>query len=148
MLGELSHHDIENVLKRNYLGRIGCAADGNVYIVPMNYRYENDSVICYSLEGQKIEMMRNNPTVCFEVDEIADTDHWKCVIVHGTFQEITDEQELRVLRPRYNEYRLRRKADLTSTPSHQVSEDNKFIAGQIFFKIKIRNLSGRFENGF
>ena len=37
MLGTLTSSEIENLLKEGYLGRIGCYADGEIYIVPILY---------------------------------------------------------------------------------------------------------------
>lgn len=42
---------------------------------------------------KKIEMMRKNPKVCFEVDDIKNIFSWKSVIAWGTFEEITDIAE-------------------------------------------------------
>ncbi len=150
MLTELNREEIEMVLKKNYLGRIGYTDGLEIYIVPVNYRFENNSIICYSLEGQKVDMMRRHHEVCFQVDEITDTEHWKCVLINGTFEEITDERILSELRPRYHEYRLRKKADLLSSKQgpEQTGEKQKSESPQIFFKINIRQASGRLEEGF
>ena len=42
------------------------------------------------MEGKKIEMMRKNPEVCFQVDAIADLLNWESVICWGKFEEIVD----------------------------------------------------------
>ena len=40
-------------------------------------------------------MMRNNPKVCFQADEMKDMANWKSVITWGNFEEIDDEMERR-----------------------------------------------------
>lgn len=122
MLGKLSEIEIEEILKANTIGRIGCTDATKVYIVPVNYRYETNSVLCYSFEGLKVDMMRHHPSVCFEVDEITNSHHWKCVIIHGVFKEITDEGELSQLKPHYNEYMLRKRARFMPLPDTQGKE--------------------------
>jgi len=148
MLGELNADEISSLLKRNVIGRIGCTDGADVFIMPINYRYEQDSILCYSLEGHKIKLMRKNNSVCFEVDEIASSNDWKCVIVNGIYEEITSEVELKELRPNYTEYMLRRKVSLTSLPAEHSDMPSQFenLSAQVFFRIRFRKLSGRFEN--
>jgi uncharacterized protein len=147
MLSELNENEIQEVLKMNSIGRIGCTDGVNVYIVPINYQYEQNAVLCYSLEGLKIDMMRNHPSVCFEVDEIKNSYQWKCVVVNGVFEEITDEEELDQLRPRYVEYMLRERASLLSLPETENKEpQNKINSDQVFYRIRFEKVSGRFES--
>lgn len=40
-----------------------------------------------------MEMMRKNPKVCFQVDEMKDMGDWKSVIAWGDFEELLDENE-------------------------------------------------------
>ncbi len=89
MLGKLSSVEIDAVLKNNFLGRIGCHDDGKTYVVPINYVYDGKDIIAHSISGMKIQMMRRNPQVCFEVDELTNFTNWKSVIVWGEYQEIT-----------------------------------------------------------
>src|SRR5205809_756868 len=93
MLGKLNENEIEEVLSNNLFGRLGCHDDGKTYVVPVNYVYDGNNIIAHSVWGMKIQMMRNNPQVCFEVDEIVDFTNWKSVIIWGEFQEITDPHE-------------------------------------------------------
>jgi nitroimidazol reductase NimA-like FMN-containing flavoprotein (pyridoxamine 5'-phosphate oxidase superfamily) len=149
MLGELKEDEIQQVLKSNSIGRIGCTDGEHVYITPLNYRLEVNSVLCYSLEGLKIQMMRTHRSVCFEVDVIQNSNNWKCVIINGVFEEITDPQELNLIRPHYTEYMLRKKVSLTAVP-HAETELSKEKAHpeQVFYRIRFQNISGRYESGF
>lgn len=150
MLGELNETEIQEILKTSYVGRIGCTDGVEVYIVPVNYRYEDNNVLCYSLEGLKIAMMRKHSTVCFEVDQIENSFNWKCVIINGVFEEITDTQELSEIRPRYTEYMLRKKVSLTALPGVETKEAAAPQAShdQVFYRIRFKKVTGRFENGF
>ena len=40
---------------------------------------------CHSGEGLKLQMMRANPSVCFEVDRHENLANWQSVIAQGTF---------------------------------------------------------------
>ena len=150
MLGRLSEKEIQEILRGNSIGRIGCTDGANVYIVPVNYRYETNAVLCYSLEGLKIDMMRHHPSVCFEVDEIQNSHHWKCVIINGVYEEITDRDELNRLRPQYIEYMLRKRASLAALPDADPKEiqSNDSHSAQVFYRIRFDKVSGRYESGF
>ena len=87
MLGELSKEEIEEVLKSNVIGRIGCTGNGRIYVVPITYVYDDGYVIGHTKEGMKIEFLRENPECCFEVDEMKGISHWQSVIAWGTFEE-------------------------------------------------------------
>ena len=144
MLGDLDEDEIQEVLSNNAIGRIGYTDGDEVYIVPINYRYEQDAVMCYSLEGHKIKAMRKHPKVCFEVEEIQNSDHWRCVFINGVYEEITDIEELHQIRPRYTEYMIRRRLSRTAVP--QTEGPN--LPAQVFYRIRFNKVSGRFETGF
>ncbi len=150
MLRELNQEENIQFLKKKAIGRIGCTDGENVYVVPTNYRLEENSVICYSLEGLKIEMMRHHPTVCLEVDEIADSNDWTCVVVNGAFEEITDKAELDELRPHYTEYFLRKRTSLAASDTitdKDVQEVQALISDQVFYRIRFNKITGRTYNG-
>jgi len=88
MLGTLTPTEIEAVLHRGIVGRIGCHADGRTYIVPITYAYDSGSIYAHSAEGLKLHMMRANPNVCFEIDQMDDLANWKSVIAWGRFEEL------------------------------------------------------------
>jgi len=53
--------------------RLGMVQDGNPYIVPMNYgySYEDERLVLYfhgANEGRKLDVLRANNRVCFEMD--------------------------------------------------------------------------------
>lgn len=144
MLGELSEEEIQQVLGANSIGRIGYTDGDELFIIPVHYRYEKKSVLCYSLEGHKIEMMRRHPAVCFQVEEIHNADQWKCVLIHGIYEEIRDREELQQLRPQYTEYFIRRRLSRTAAPETAATE----LPEQVFYRIHFKKMTGRFETGF
>jgi uncharacterized protein len=88
MLGSLTKSQIDHVLDSQVLGRIGCFADGKVFIVPITYVFDGDYIYAHSKEGMKIKMMRKNPKVCFEVDVVDNMANWRSVIVWGEYEEL------------------------------------------------------------
>ena len=150
MLAELTQSEIEEVLTNNYIGRIGCRDDESVYIVPVNYQYKPGYVQCYSLVGEKILMMRRQPDVCFEVEEVKDNSHWTTIICWGRYEEITDESELALLRPAYTEYMLRMRASLSALPPDEHTRTQPTgaeLSAPVIYRIRLTKYSGRFERG-
>lgn len=84
---------IENLISDNIVGRLGCHADGETYVVPVSYAYHGGYIYIRSFEGLKISMMRKNPEVCFQIDKIKDMADWKSVILWGTYEELTKEED-------------------------------------------------------
>ncbi len=60
---------IEEILGRATVCRLGLCRDGVPYVVPLNFGYERNCLYFHSApEGRKIETIKANPNVCFEVD--------------------------------------------------------------------------------
>jgi nitroimidazol reductase NimA-like FMN-containing flavoprotein (pyridoxamine 5'-phosphate oxidase superfamily) len=150
MLGNLTDTEIEDLLKRQVIGRIACHADGVTYIVPTNYLYNGTHIISHSAAGKKIEMMRKNPDVCFEVEDIQSVFRWQTVIAWGKYEEITEPKE----RDRAMQGLIHKIMPLVSDPAdhpfHGIAVDEFDIETKIeliLFKITLNNKTGRFESG-
>jgi uncharacterized protein len=92
---ELPAEQIEALLRTAIVGRIACcghgaAGDGRPYLVPLAYGYDGDAVYAHSGPGRKLDFMRAEPRVTFEVDQAVAPDRWRSVIAEGTFEEIDD----------------------------------------------------------
>ena len=148
MLGQLDDNHIEKVLHSQVLGRIGCHANGITYIVPVCYAYDGVCIYARSSEGLKIELMRQNPKVCFEVENIEDLANWKTVILWGEFEEITAAKErkdaLQVFMNRHMPMVSGEMSRFTSNWPFQ-SDDMEEVTG-VIYKINIEKKTGRFEN--
>src|SRR5689334_2847576 len=88
MIGELAPSEIERVLHEQVIGRIGCHADGRTYVVPTTYAYVDGAIVCHTGDGQKTRMMRENPDVCFEVEDLEQLPSWSSVIAYGKYEEL------------------------------------------------------------
>lgn len=149
MLGKLEQPEIEALLSRQVTGRLGCHAQGTTYIVPVNYVYKNGVIYAHSGPGKKIEMMRNNPKVCFEVDDIKNIFSWKSVIAWGTFEEITDIQEQEQTMQSLIHRIMPLMEHSTDHPSHGITANEYDIGDKIdliLYKIRIDKVTGRFEH--
>ena len=64
---------IRNILDSAKVLRLGIAVDNEPYIIPLNYGYtlENGELKLYlhsAVQGNKLDLLRKNPNVCFELD--------------------------------------------------------------------------------
>jgi nitroimidazol reductase NimA-like FMN-containing flavoprotein (pyridoxamine 5'-phosphate oxidase superfamily) len=97
--------EIEKILARADVGRLGLMADDEPYVVPLNFAYSSGCIYFHTgLEGRKMEIIQKNPRVCFEVDEQVEivineqaclsTAYYYSVIAWGTARllEETDEK--------------------------------------------------------
>ncbi len=98
IIRELPTEEIEALLRTAIVGRIACcghgvAGDGRPYLVPLAYGYDGVAVYAHSGPGHKLDLMRAEPRVTFEVDEAIASDRWRSVIAEGTFEEIDDPRQ-------------------------------------------------------
>lgn len=93
MLSELTPNVIEYMLVNQYFGRIGCAAENRILIEPVMYYYDGHSCL-YGLTrpGAKTQLLRKNPNVAFEIDELVSKDSWRSVVVEGVYEELANEE--------------------------------------------------------
>ena len=88
MIEELDEREIDAFLRRQLVGRVGCHAGGQTYVVPVIYVWDGACVYVQSVEGRKTRIMRTNPDVCFEVDEYEPDGSWRSVILEGVYEEL------------------------------------------------------------
>lgn len=149
MQGELTHEQIENVLRSELTGRIACHAEGRTYVVPVSYAYDGENIYVHSGSGLKIRMMRENPSVCFEVEQIDDLANWRTVLGWGTFEELEGPEELRArkrLTERFGPFVTSETARPSTGPrSAEESPDESGAKRSIFYRIHLDEKTGRFE---
>ena len=148
MLGQLSETEIEDLLKSQYVGRVGCYSGGVTYVVPVNYFYDGNCIYSHAGEGTKIRMMRENPEVCFEVDRIETIVSWQCVITWGRFEEITGFEEKQQVMQRLTNRVMPLITNDNGHPSHGITaaaSDVGDIVELVLYKINLKTKTGRFE---
>lgn len=149
MTGELNQNEINNILCSQAVGRIACCDGKHPYIVPVVYSYDGSSIFAQTYEGKKLEMMRKNPNVCFQVDVSNDIFNWQSVLVFGQFEEIIGEKVELIRDTHFSKVMPL----MTGSSIHQHEHDegkghelkeNTRIK-PIMFRIIINEKSGRFE---
>ena len=91
---EMSREEIDQFLTCARIGRLGILLEGGPYVIPMGFAYDGKEVFFHTCcKGMKIEALRKDPRVCFEVDEaLSDATMSKSVMVFGTAELIEDEK--------------------------------------------------------
>lgn len=148
MLGKLNDQEIEEVLSRQFVGRIGCHADNTTYIVPISFAYDGVYVYGHTFEGMKINIMRKSPEVCFEVDEMKDMANWKSVIAWGTFEELKEQNDLKAGLKHLSDRVLPFISSETThlSPLWPFSANDPGSIKGIIFRIHLKKKTGRFED--
>ena len=147
MLGKLTSPEIEKLLRKEVVGRLGCSDGKQVYVVPISYHYDGEYVYCHTHEGLKIEIMRKNPVVGFEVDRMQNMGNWQSVVAHGRFEELTDLE----LRKNALQKLHERVLPVVSSETTHLSPDWPFAPVElnkiqgVTFRIRLEEKSGRFE---
>ncbi len=91
MQGALTNAEMDELLTTEIFGHLGCSDHGKPYIVPMAYVYRDNALYGQTTEGRKVEMLRGNPLVCFQVEQLKEQ-QWRSVICWGKFEELAFEE--------------------------------------------------------
>lgn len=149
MIGILGPMQIEEVLSKQLIGRIACCNDGVPYVVPISYAYDGKDLYFHTREGKKVQMMRANPQVCFQVDHMHTMADWESVIAWGTFEEVAGKEE----REHALKLLIARALPLISSVTTHFGKTWPFMQEPlseniqgVLFRIRIKEKSGRFEN--
>ena len=93
---DMAPAEMHALLERESFGHLGCARDGRPYVLPMNYAYDGKELFFFTTEGMKTQFIEANPQVCFQVEEITDSTHWRSVMVIGKAEQITEKEEMQL----------------------------------------------------
>ena len=143
MMGTLTPAEIEDTLRQELVGRIGCHADGRTYVVPISFAYDGASIYGHSYEGLKIQMMRQNPEVCFEVDHADNLSSWRSVIAWGHYEELHGDEAMHALRLLMARFLPIIQAS-GAAPTHGAAPQHG-APGAVVFRLRLIEKTGRCE---
>lgn len=64
-------HQIEKILQESQICRLAMVDEDKPYMVPLNYGYREGCLFLHCAnKGRKIDLIKKNPHVCFEVDQL------------------------------------------------------------------------------
>ncbi len=147
MIGQLTINQIANVLSSQVLGRLACTDGKHPYIVPVTYAYDGNYLYGQTNEGFKLQILRKNPNICFEVDMMTDMAHWQSVLVFGKFEELDGEEAEKAKEILFSRVFSLMTSSTIHNHEHEVSAeiDDSNRIKQVMYRIKIEKLTGRFE---
>jgi len=132
----LSEEDVRELLRAAKIGRLGCIDNGEPYVVPINYVFEDSTVYSHSLPGRKIDALRTQPLACLQVDSIEDDFNWRSVLAYGNFEEVRVPSERRsILQKLLSRFPL-------LTPVESVMAHDASAPDSIVFRIRINRMTG------
>ncbi len=136
---ELSNAEIIDILGRVGYGHLGCARDNKPYVVPVHYAFADGEIFIYTTEGKKFEIIKSNPNVCLQVEEVTDNQHWQSVVIEGVADQITDEDE------RAKAFKLVIEANPTLTPAVSVRWIDDMVREniEVIYRVTPTETSGR-----
>ena len=81
---ELTRSDALALLDNHQVGRLAFTFHDRVDIEPISYRFDDGWLYARTAPGTKLTVVRHNPWVAFEVDEVESRFDWRSVVIHGT----------------------------------------------------------------
>lgn len=140
--------EIEQILKKASIGRLGTSCEDQPYIIPVNFVYHERKILIHGAgKGKKIDNIASNPKVCFEVDEgelVAKdkpcdfTMKYSSVVILGEAKITTDPDEmfmaLKLLTEKYSSKKL----------SEQLTRESVAdFENLVVIEISIREITGK-----
>jgi len=98
---------IQDVIRSSEVLRLGLCKDNKPYVVPLSFGYDGDFIYFHSAKkGMKIDYLKNNPNVCFELESKAELVRhekeackfnfsYRSVIGFGEAEEVSGNDEKR-----------------------------------------------------
>jgi len=136
---------LEEILEGAEICRLSMLDGELPYIVPVNYGYHGGHIYIHSApEGRKIDLLKRNSQVCFEVEDTVEivkgeeacdwTTRYRSVVGYGTVEILTDvrgkQEGLEVIMAQHG-------------APEKVSFDDKNLKRMVILKLRITSLSGK-----
>jgi nitroimidazol reductase NimA-like FMN-containing flavoprotein (pyridoxamine 5'-phosphate oxidase superfamily) len=146
--------EIARIMNNAQVGRLGLSMNDQPYVVPVNFAFDGDRIYIHCADtGMKLDFLRTNPRVCFEVDEnlgiVPGPAPWlfgmgyRSVIAFGTARSLTDtEEKTKATRRITEKYAGKQMADMI-TPELAESYRSKQGSRLVIVEIKIESITGK-----
>lgn len=136
---------LEEILTHSKICRLAMIDNGLPYILPFNYGFHENCIYIHSAPiGKKIGLLRENPMVCFEVEQHAEiiedevackwSTLYRSVVGYGNVQIVTDfEQKKRALEIIMAQHVFKEKMEF----------DRKELEFIVILKLSISTMTGK-----
>ncbi len=137
---------VESILNESEICRLGLVENGEAYIVPVNFAHSNGTLYIHSaMQGRKIELLKSNNKVAFEMESHASiktgplpcnwTTRYRSAMGRGTVEiETNPEQKklgLDLIMKKYG------------WGNEELNYDAPLLARVCILKVKIENLTAK-----
>ena len=139
---EMSDADCRRTLKNASVGRLACARNNQPYVVPMHFAFDGTYIYGFTTGGQKVEWMRANELVCFEMDEVTSHDQWVSIVVFGRYEELPETPEYQCARDQAFQYLQRRTMWWEPAFISEEHRDQPHSLTPIYYRIHIQEITG------
>jgi len=136
---------INEILTKSEVCRLAMMDADKPYILPFNYGYEENCIYIHSApEGKKIELLRKNNKVCFEIEQIAEiVKHDKACKWETKYRSLIGYAEVEII----TDFEQKKKG-LDIIMSHygedlKIDYTEKQVDFIIILKLKITKLTGK-----
>ena len=143
-IGTLGAAETLKLLELGSIGHLGCSKNEEVYVVPITYAFDDGYLYSHAKPGKKIEMMRKNPRICIQVEEVQNLFQWKSAIAWGRFEELKGDRAARAMR-----LLIKKIGDKQGKgPGSPLEFDiEALLETAVIFAMKIEKTTGRSEGG-
>ena len=141
VIDEMTEKECVALATRSSLARLACALDNQPYIIPIQFAYDAGYVYALATFGQKIEWMRENPTVCLAIDEIVSDSQWSSVVMAGEYEELHEPRHT-AEREHARELLERRSRWWQNAFAERQAREGDHLIDPVFFRVRISSITG------
>ena len=136
---EMREADAREVLGRIGFGHIAVAKDNMPYLVPIHYAFDGEHVFVYTTEGKKADIIKVNPEVCLQAEEVESNEEWVSVMAFGRAEQITNEVD------RQKALDLILQVNPRLTPAISIRWMDNWVREniEVIYRIRPRKITGR-----
>lgn len=146
---DLTDAEMNDVLDCQLYGHLACTLpDGRPYVVPITFVHEGGFLYAFTNKGQKLDALRQNPSVCFQTELHINEGVWKSVIVWGAFEELSGTNEINasmLIFSRLDRAQGMGISPLYQPPAQQIAAGAAHppSANAVFYRIRMTQKTGR-----
>ena len=139
---EMRENEIGELLGRLSYAHLGCSLKDRPYVIPIYYVFDGKDIFMYTTAGLKSTIIRQNPKVCLQVEEMVPEGGWRSVVINGEAFEISDRSE------REKAVELIRSVNPSLLPALAIKWSNDWMRKnvEVVYRLAIESMTGRFTS--
>lgn len=136
---EMRKDEVDELLARLNYGHLATSRNDQPYVVPVHFVYDKPLIYVYTTEGKKSEIIRTNPQVCLQSEDVKNNQDWQSVVVIGDAVQVDDVDE------RDRAMKLLTAVNPTMTPAVSIRWMDSWVREniEVILKITPRMITGR-----